>query len=122
MKGKGPPPPPAPLLMAYNEQGNIRDWSGLCCSAARQNNELKMVAMTICLCHGGICEVSIRCSCPPRPPAPTPGSVRRDRETESAATKWDHKSNVGKFDAGVGREGSPVWPDGVQVFVLLRKA
>ena len=31
----------------------IRDWSGLCCSAARQNNELRTVAMTICLCHGG---------------------------------------------------------------------
>ena len=46
------------------QQGNIRDGSGLCYSAARQNNELKVVAMTICLCHGGICELGI-CSSPP---------------------------------------------------------
>ena len=42
-------------------------WSGLCCNAARQNSELKVVAMTICLCHGGICELSVRCSWPPCP-------------------------------------------------------
>ena len=39
----------------------------LCCSAARQNNELRMVAMTVCLCHGGVCELSIRCSWPWHP-------------------------------------------------------
>ena len=59
-----PLPPPA------RPQGNIQDWSGLRCSAARQNHELGMVAMTICLCHGGICELSIRCSWPLNPPPP----------------------------------------------------
>ena len=29
----------------------------------------RMRAMTICLCHGGICKLSIRCSWPPRGPA-----------------------------------------------------
>ena len=29
---------------------------------------LRVVAMTICLCHGGICECNIRCSWPPLPP------------------------------------------------------
>ena len=42
--GDRPPPPPG---------------------TARQNNELKVVAMTMCLCHGGIRELSIRCSWPP---------------------------------------------------------
>ena len=39
--------------------------AGLRCSAARQYNELRMLAMTICLCRGGICELCIRCSWPP---------------------------------------------------------
>ena len=40
--------------------------TGLVCAAVqqRQNNELRFMAMTICLCHGGICELSIRCSWP----------------------------------------------------------
>ena len=54
--------------LAQGPQGNLRDWSGLCCSAARQNNVLSVPAMNICLCHGGICELSIRCSCPLPPP------------------------------------------------------
>ena len=32
--------------------------------AARRNNELRVVAMTICLCHRGMCEPSIHCSWP----------------------------------------------------------
>ena len=32
--------------------------------AATQNNELRFVAMTIYLCHGGICELIIRCPTP----------------------------------------------------------
>ena len=28
------------------------------------NNEVRVVTMTICLCHGGVCESCIRCSWP----------------------------------------------------------
>ena len=45
-------------------QGNIRHCFGLRCSAASQNNVLRFVVMTICLCHGGICELCIHCSWP----------------------------------------------------------
>ena len=37
---------------------------GLRCTAASRNNVLRFIAMTICLCHGGICEFNIRCSWP----------------------------------------------------------
>ena len=37
-------------------------WFVLQCG--KTNNELRIVAMTICLCHGGICELSIRSSWP----------------------------------------------------------
>ena len=39
-----------------------------CCSAARQNNVRRVVAMTICLCHGGMCGPIIHYS--PFPPSP----------------------------------------------------
>ena len=48
-------------------QGNIGHCSGLRCGAASQNNVLRFMAMTICLCRRGICELSIRCSSPPAP-------------------------------------------------------
>ena len=63
--GLVPPPPPS-----------LCNWSGVCCTAARQNNELRMVAMPICLCHGGICELGIRCSWPlAMPPPPLGGNA-----------------------------------------------
>ena len=34
------------------------------CSAAKQYNELRMLAVTICLCDGVICELCIRRSWP----------------------------------------------------------
>ena len=54
--------PPGARFVANRHRGRADPSGPGVCSAARQNNELKVVAMTICLCHGGICELNIRCS------------------------------------------------------------
>ena len=74
-----PPPPSLPIELTQTAhttfdgrssrrtQGNIRHSSGLRCSAASQNNVMRFIARTICLCHRGICELSICCSWPSLP-------------------------------------------------------
>ena len=48
--------------------------SNQCAPPPPQNSPLKFVAMTIYLCHGSICEPSIRCSWPKQPTTPPPAS------------------------------------------------
>ena len=46
--GSKAPPPLNPIRIT--PQGNIRDWSGLCCSATRQNNELSPITSSTVPC------------------------------------------------------------------------
>ena len=58
--------------------------------AARQNNVLCFVAMTIRLCHGGVCKSSIRCLMATTDSPPPPCTVPRqgDREVSCPKSPW----------------------------------
>ena len=73
-------------------------------AAARQNNELRMVAMTICLCHGGIYELSIRCSWPTRGGAPP--------QTLHTYVCAHPKAPPGRPHSAVTAHAPPPWPTG----------
>ena len=84
----------------------------LVCAAVqqRQNNELRMVAMTMCLCHGGVCELSIRCSWPPcNPPPPLWGTVTWPKKYRKHQAPKAPKKNFLWIKLELGLGGTVVW-------------
>ena len=65
---------------------------------SRSNNELRVVTMTICLCHGGVCESCVRCSWPRATEAcvspPIPHTVTRPVDAKFNVVPFPHLAGM----------------------------